>query len=174
MHQVEGAMLGLEWSERCRYSAEVINIATEVGLPVYVTHLEQIFGSCEVCHVDDLMKHCYQASSFSSMKDVTSYGQATQTSTEVEHRPQERICTSLLEERESAEMKVQQSLRREGAESLGSGAVRTKREYSFDKIHLKLESFLEKRDTALEEKLKQLFDAAQTMTAKENLLLSLR
>lgn len=169
---VEGVVLDLEWSERCRYSAEVINVAVEVGTPVCFTQLEQVFGSCEVYHFDDLMKHCHPDTNSSVMKDMSSYDHQAERPAKVECDTQRR--TSSLEEQESAGTKVQQSPRIKDAELLEPGAVRTKHECSFNEIHLKLETFLERRDTALEVKLKKLFDAAQTKTAKENLLLSLR
>ena len=46
--------------------------------------------------------------------------------------------------------------------------------HSTDEICSKLELFLEQRDILAETKLKELFAAAQSNTAKENLLLSLR
>ena len=142
-------------------------------MPVYFTQLEQVFGRCEVYHVDDLAKHCHQDTNSSLMKDnMLSYDQAERPAN-VEHEPQGRSRTSPLQEQESAETKIQQSPRIEGAASLESGAVRHEK-CSFDELRLKLESFLEKRDTTLEMKLKKLFDAAQTKTAMENLLLSLR
>ena len=52
--------------------------------------------------------------------------------------------------------------------------VSSKHKLSTDEICSRLESFLEKRDVSAETKLKELFAAAQSSTAKENLLLSLR
>ena len=57
-------------------------------------------------------------------------------------------------------------------------AVKTEVDHSSpipsDEIYSKLLSSFEKRDVATEKKLKELFEAAQSNTAKENLLLSLR
>ena len=38
----EGAILGLEYSERCEILADVLGIATRSGFPVIFTQLEQV------------------------------------------------------------------------------------------------------------------------------------
>ena len=56
----------------------------------------------------------------------------------------------------------------------GSTAPGSEPVYSSKEICSKLDAFLEKRDVEAEKKLNNLFDAAQSNTARENLLLSLR
>ena len=54
MH-VEGAILGVDWRERCNNTAEVISFAVEVGLPIYFIHLEQVFDQCKAYSIEKLL-----------------------------------------------------------------------------------------------------------------------
>ena len=163
----EGAVLGLDWTERCRLTASVIQVAMEVGLPVYFTQLEQIFGSCTSYSVEDLMKQCdpvtrekSHVSASASVDADSNLKDGTQDSSSADDVKSKLECSS--------------SSSPEAAASSETCTVETRTKRSPIELHSRLESFLERRDLAIETKLRELFDAVQTGTAKENLLLSLR
>ena len=147
----------------------MIAVAMEVGMPMYVTQLEQIFGSqCAAYSVEDIMSHGSQASNSCLAADKGSHDHPE---VPVENEFQERTTSASVEENVDAPCEMAPTLDPKDAKSVEPG---TASDFSSDEIRSKLESFLEKRDTSLETKLKELFDAAETKTAKESLLLSLR
>ena len=163
-------MLDLEWSERCKNTAEVISIAMDVGLPIHFTQLEQIFSDAPTVYpVEELLKHCSTSGDGERSPDQSHDLMEAEEKTEVSSSAKDKSCDGTATKSEHS------SLSAEGAAlSMETEAVRTKVELSSEKICTKLKSFLEKRDGTVEKKLKELFEAAQTSTAKENLLLSLR
>ena len=145
-------MLGLEWRERCRLTANVIYVAMDVCQPVYFTHLEEIFGSCQMYSAQDLVKHNSQNKIVAGKSSDVTSGVPVEVEARVEEKPQDSDIVRSKVESSSASTPS----------------------YSPENLCSTLESFFEKRDMESETKLKELFDAVQTNTAKENLLLSLR
>ena len=169
MH-IEGAILGLDWRERCRNTAEVISIGTEVGLPLYFTQLEQIFDRCEAHSIEKLlMLEPISASNSPQVKKESIHNP-----TPVLAEPMQRTQGEPQDLSQIAGDKVSSTeLTKQSSETQGDDAS-SEHKLSTDEICSRLESFLEKRDVSAETKLKELFAAAQSSTAKENLILSLR
>ena len=166
---IEGAVLGLDWRERCRNTAEVISIAMEVGLSIYFTQLEQVFDQCEAHSIEKLLMLEPSGSESLQVKK-----ESIRNPTPVIAEPNQRTqgepqdLSQIVEDKASSNELTKQS-----SETLGNDAS-SEHKLSTDEICSRLESFLEKRDVSAETKLKELFAAAQSSTAKENLLLSLR
>ena len=167
---IEGTVLGLDWKERCRSTAEVIFIAMEVGLPICFTQLEQIFDRYEAHSIEKLLMLELSGSESLQVKKE-SICNPTPVFAEPNQRTQgepQNLSQIAEEDKASSNELTKQSLETQGDD------VSSKHKLSTDDICSRLESFLEKRDVSAEMKLKELFAAAQSSTAKENLLLSLR
>lgn len=190
---LEGAILGLDWRERCRNTAEVISVAMEVGLPIYFTQLEQVFDQYEAYSVEKLLLPEPLSGSNSPLKvkkegisDVTPVLIEPKVEAQGEPQSSSQIEEDKASRDEFVKGSEQSSKTPQGDEASfecrhrvvdtptvkASATVRQ----SPDEICSRLESFLELRDISAEtkSKLKELFSATQSSTAKENLLLSLR
>ena len=166
----EGAVLGLDWTERCRLTASVIQVAMEVGLPVYFTQLEQIFGSCTSYSVKDLMKQCSERDPVTCEKSHVSASASVDADSNLKGGTQDSSSADDVK----SKLECSSSSSPEAAASSETCTVETRTKRSPIELRSRLESFLERRDLVIETKLRELFDAVQTGTAKENLLLSLR
>ena len=177
MH-AEGGILGLNWRERCRNTAEVISVAMDVGLPIYFTQLEQVFDQYEAYSIEKLLLEPSGSSSLTAKKEITSdttpvlakQGEPQGSSLTGEDKMSHGDLTKWLSETHSDEASSDSrpqiaKPKEEASAMLG---------LSVDEICSRLESFFGQRNNLAERKSKELFAATQSNTAKENLLLSLR
>ena len=164
----------------------------DVGLPIYFTQLEQIFDSCEAYPVKELLEHCSLSSAggvYRPSREGIPQDDHSDVHSEVEHEARGRNQSPSLEESsadvvpslsvcEGDQQKTQLSPETREVVTSTASAVKTEVDHSSpipsDEVYFKLLSSFEKRDVATEKKLKELFEAAQSNTAKESLLLSLR
>jgi hypothetical protein len=158
----------------------------EVGLPIYFTQLEQIFDGCEAHSVEKLLLP--EPSGSDSLK-VKKEGISDPTPVLAEPKQETQGGHQDLSQVEEVKASCSE-LTKESSEIQGDGVSSKRRhrvkdkprvetlsavvKHSTDEICSRLELFLEQRDISAETKLKELFAAAQSNTAKENLLLSLR
>ena len=188
---LEGAILGLDWRERCRNTVEVISVAMEVGLPIYFTQLEQVFDQYEAYSVERLLLPGPLSGSNSPLR-VKKEGISDVTPVliepKVEAQGEPQSSSQIEEDKASRDELIKGSEQSpktpQGDEAsfecrhrvVDTPAVEVSAivRQSPDEIYSRLESFLEPRDISAETKLKELFSATQSSTAKENLLLSLR
>ena len=165
--RIEGAVLGLDWKERCRNTAEVISIAMEVGLPIYFTQLESVFKQCEAHSIEKLlMLEPIGASNSLQVKKESIHSRTPEPKQRTQGEPQD--LSQIAKDKVSSYELTKQLSGTQGDDASSEHKLST------DEICSRLESFLEQRDVSAETKLKELFAAAQSSTAKENLLLSLR
>ena len=176
----EGGILGLDWRERCRNTAEVISVAMDVGLPMYFTQLEQVFNQYEAYSVEKLLLEPSGSSSLTAKKESAS------DTTPVLAKQGEPQGSSLTRKDKTSHgdlTKWSSETHSDGASSENRPQIVKPKEearamlgHSVDEIcsKLKLKSFFGQRDNSAEMKLMELFTATQSNTAKENLLLSLR
>ena len=163
----------------------------EVGLPIYFTQLEQVFNQYEAYLVETLLQQERSDSSPLAAKKESASDSTTvvaEPNQEAQGEPQN--SSQMIEEDIAShgalvkEIKQSSETQCNDASSectctsrvVGTSVVEASAtiRHSTDKIRSKLESFLEHRDVLAEAKLKELFAASQSSTAKENLLLSLR
>ena len=147
--------------------------------------MEQIFDRCEAYPVNKLLEHHCPGGSSLTEKTESPSDTTDIMAAESEQEAHGKIQSSSLMEKDEASQDLdKQSSETQGAsassqmrpktQSISAVEPNTKVEHSADKICSKLESFLKQRDISAEAKLKELFAATQSNTAKENLLLSLR
>ena len=160
-------MLGLEWKERCRLTANVIHVAMKVCQPVYFTQLEEIFGSCQMYSVQDLVKHSSQNETVAGKSADVHSCVPVEVGASDEEKAQDSGSTDIVKSKD--ESSSASSL----VASVSSDFFDSTK-HSPEDLCSNLESFFDKRDIVSETKLRELFDMLQTSTAKENLLLSLR
>ena len=161
----------------------------EAGLPIYFTQLEQVFDRCEAYSVEKLLLEPSGSSSLDVKKESISDNMPVLAELKQEAGGGPHNSSQIEEEKASHGEESKQSSETQGDDVHVSSehrhqVVETQDKprveasamvrHSTDEICSKLELFLEQRDILAEMKLKELFAAAQSSTAKENLLLSLR
>lgn len=138
----------------------------EVGLPIYFTQLEQVFDQCEAYSVEKLL--VLDPSGSDSLK-VKKENVSNPIPVLAEHKQETQgEPQDLSQIAEASNESTKQSSVTQGDDASSEHKLST------DEICSRLESLLEQRNVSAETKLKELFAAAQSSTAKENLLLSLR
>ena len=142
----------------------------EVGLPIYFTQLEQVFDQCEAYSVEKLL--VLDPSGSDSLK-VKKENVSNPIPVLAEHKQETQGEPQDLSSVEEEDKASSNELTRQSSVIQGDD-VSSEHKLSTDEICSRLESFLEQRDVSAETKLKELFATAQSSTAKENLLLSLR
>ena len=142
----------------------------EVGLPIYFTQLEQVFDQCEAYSVEKLLVLDPSGSDSLKVKKENVSDPIpvlAERKQETQGEPQDLSSVEEEDEASSNELTKQSSI-------IQGDDVSSERKLSTDEICSRLESFPEQRNVSAETKLKELFATAQSSTAKENLLLSLR
>ena len=153
----------------------------EVGLPIYFTQLEQIFDQLEAYSIEKLCLELSSSSSLAAKRESTSdttpvldaepkQGEPKGSSQTEEDKMSHDDLTKQSSETHSDDASSERRTQIVKPKVVASATVGP----SVDDICSKLKSFLKQRDISAETKLKELFAAAQSSTAKENLLLSLR
>jgi hypothetical protein len=158
----------------------------EVGLPVHFTQLEQVFDRCEAHSSDELLQLEPSGSdSLKVKKEGISDPIPVLAEPKQETQGRDKDLSQVEEDKASCSESTKESseIQGDGVSSKRRHRVKDKPrvetpsavvKHSTDEIYSRLESFLEQRDISAETKLKDLFAAAQSNTAKENLLLSIR